>query len=251
MINIVIPMAGRGSRLAAARHDKPKPLIEVIPGKSMIEFEIDYLSLPDDHQFIFICLSEHVRDCDLEHVFRSKTKKHRIVMTDTVTSGPASSVMLAEPWIDNQDELLVAYCDDYLDLDIDHYLLYGRQEKVDGMIVTYPSANPMSSYAVLGEDGRVLRVAEKEIISPLATAGLYYFRKGQEFVRSAKQMMRENQTTHGEFFVSPVYNQLIRLGKTVFSYSIRTDQNMGVGNPDQLAKFRHWASQHQVQPYSS
>ena len=243
MMNIVIPMAGRGSRLTMERYGKPKPLIEVMPGKSMIELVIDYLSLPDEHQFIFICLSEHVRDFDLERFFGSKTKKHRIVRTNMITSGPASSVMLAKPWIDNQDELLVAYCDDYLELDMSRYLFYSRAGKADGMIVTYPSTDPMCSYAVLSGEGKVLRIAEKEIISPLATAGLYYFKEGREFVCAAEQMMRENQTAHGEFFVSPVYNQLIRSGKTVLSYAIRADQNMGIGSPVELLKFKHRMSQ--------
>src|SRR5215216_5252933 len=111
MINIVVPMAGRGSRFAGMENDVPKPLIQVVPGKAMIEYVIDYLTFAEPHRFIFVCLATHERFCGFKEFFHGKTSSHEIVLASEITAGPAASVLLAEPFIDNENELIVAYCD--------------------------------------------------------------------------------------------------------------------------------------------
>src|SRR6266542_2954122 len=109
MINIGVPMAGRGSRFAGIEDDAPKPLIQVVPGKAMIEYVIDYLTLPEPHRFIFICLAAHERLHNFKKFFQAKTRGHQIVLAREITAGPAASALLAAPFVDNENELLVAY----------------------------------------------------------------------------------------------------------------------------------------------
>src|SRR5262245_31474000 len=111
MLNIVIPMAGRGSRFWGTEDNVPKPMIQVVPGKAMIEYVIEYLTPPEEHCFIFVCLTAQGRQYNFVELFRRSTRNFQTVWTDEVTVGPAASALLAGPLIDNEDELLVAYCD--------------------------------------------------------------------------------------------------------------------------------------------
>ena len=247
MINIVVPMAGRGSRFAGTEYGIPKPLIQVLPGKPMIDYVIDYLTLPEPHRFIFICFSEHDRVYNLKSFFRGKTSGHEIIVSERLTAGPAASAFLAKRFIENDEELLVAYCDMFLTIDMVHFLEWNRRCGADGGVIAYPSTNPMDSYAEIDAKGRVVQTAEKTLISDTATAGLYYFRRGRDFVSAARAMLANRQDRHVELFVNPCFNELIRRGKIVLAYSIRHDEKIEMGTPDDLRRSRLWLGQPAVQ----
>jgi NDP-sugar pyrophosphorylase family protein len=240
MINIVVPMAGRGSRFAGTEDDAPKPLIQVVPGKRMIEYVIDYLTLREPHRFIFVCLAAHERLCRFMEYSQGKSRDHHVVLTREMTAGPAASALLAAPFIENDDELLVAYCDMFLTIDMAGFLQWNRRNDSDGGVVTYPSTNPMFSYAEIDARGFVTRTAEKVVISDTATAGLYYFREGRDFVASARSMLASRRTGTAEVFVSECYNELIRQGKTVLAYQIGCHEKIEMGTPDDLRMAREW-----------
>jgi NDP-sugar pyrophosphorylase family protein len=238
MINIVVPMAGRGSRFAGTEDETPKPLIQVVPGKRMIEYVIDYLTLREPHRFTFVCLAAHDRLGDFQAVLTGKTRDHRIVVVREITAGPAASALSAASFIDNDDELLVAYCDMFLTIDMAEFLRWNRRNNSDGGVITYPSMDPMSSYAEIDAGGLVKRTAEKVIISDTATAGLYYFRQGRDFVASARQMLARWHAGSAEVFVSTLYNELIRQGKTVLAYRIAAREKIEMGTPHDLRMTR-------------
>lgn len=240
MINIVIPMAGRGSRFAGTENDVPKPLIEVVPGKAMVDLVIDYLRLPEQHRFIFVCLAAHDRVYNFKEFFRDKTSDHEIVLADEITAGPAVSALLAEAFIDNEDELLVAYCDMFLTIDMTYFLEWNRRNGSDGGVVTYPSTEARDSYAQVDASGRVARTAEKVVISGTATAGLYYFRRGRDFISSAHTMLAARTDGNPELFVNPCYNELIHQGQTVLAYPINRDERIEMGTPEDLRRTRSW-----------
>jgi NDP-sugar pyrophosphorylase family protein len=251
VINIVIPMAGRGSRFGGTECAVPKPLIQVLPGKRMIDYVIDYLTLPEPHRFIFICRGEHDRAYNLKNFFRGKTSGHEIIFTERLTAGPAASALLAERFIENDEELLVAYCDMFLTIDVVRFLEWSRARGADGSVISYPSANPMDSYAKIDAKDRVAETAEKVLISDTATAGLYYFRRGEDFVSAARTMLANRHGQSVELFVNPCFNELIRHGKTVFAYSIRRDEKIEMGTPDDLRQARLWLGQPVVQSIAS
>jgi NDP-sugar pyrophosphorylase family protein len=240
MINIVVPMAGRGSRFAGTENDVPKPLIQVVPGKVMIEYVIDYLTFAEQHRFIFVCLATHERVRGFKEFFHGRTPRHEIVLASEITAGPAASALLAESFIDDENELIVAYCDMFLTIDMAHFLEWNRRSCSDGGVVTYPSTNPMDSYGQIDSTGCVVRTAEKAIISDTATAGLYYFRRGRDFVSSARRMLSSRHNGIAEVFVSPCYNELIRQGKTVRAYPIGRHEKIEMGTPDDLRMARSW-----------
>jgi NDP-sugar pyrophosphorylase family protein len=247
MINIVIPMAGRGSRFDGSVHTVPKPFIEVFPGVRMVELVMHYTEPSSLHRFIFICREEHAKAFHLKALFLSH-KNSVVVTTDTITEGPACSVLLAEKYFDSEDELLIAYCDDYLNINIDNFLQINRMRNSDGGMLLYPSQNPRDSYAVTDASGRVLETAEKKIISPFGTAGLYYFKHGNEFARYAKQMIAKDRRSDGEFYVCPVFNELIEAGKLVTAQKISSNFNLAMGTPTELDVFIRLAPTSPVHP---
>ena len=240
-------MAGRGSRFAGTEYGVPKPLIEVRPGKRMVDYVIDYLTLPQPHRFIFVCLGDHDRAYNLKKFFRGKTSDHEIIVTERLTAGPAASALLAEHFIENDEELLVAYCDMFLTIDMVRFLEWSRRRGADGGVIAYPSTNPMDSYAKIDTNGRVAETAEKVLISDTATAGLYYFRRGRDFVSAARKLLANRRDQSVELFVNPCFNELIRHGKTVLAYPIRHDEKIEMGTPDDLRRSCLWLGQPAVQ----
>ncbi len=113
MLNIVIPMAGRGHRFVDAGYALPKPLIP-IHGAPMIRLVIANLAPKSPHRFHFLVLREHVERYDLGARLREWAPGAEIVVVDRVTDGAACTVLLAREFIDNDAPLMIANCDQYI-----------------------------------------------------------------------------------------------------------------------------------------
>ena len=236
MINIVIPMAGRGSRFANAGYKMPKPLIDV-NGRPMIDYVIKNIAPKEDHRFIFLCLQQHLNKYDLEKHLKEESPGCEIVAVDHVTDGAACTVLLAERYIDNSDALMIANSDQYVDININEYLSKGKNR--DGLIMTMFADDPKWSFIKFDKSDFVTMVREKEVISNEATVGIYNFAHGKEFVKYAHKMIKDNLRVNGEFYVAPVYNTMIADGKKIVYYNVGTvDAGMyGLGIPADLDRF--------------
>lgn len=237
MLNIVIPMAGRGSRFANAGYKLPKPLVP-IHKKSLIECVTENIRPRCEHQFIYICLKEHIREYNLENRLEHIAPGCRIVEVDRVTEGAACTVLLAQKYIDNEDMMMIANSDQYVEVDIDKYI-EAIQEN-DGLIMTMKADHPKWSYIKYDENGKVTLVREKEVISDMATVGIYNYRRGADFVKYAQQMIDKNIRVNNEFYVAPVYNEMIEAGMSITYFSIGSveDGMYGLGTPEDLEIFR-------------
>lgn len=233
MINIIVPMAGKGSRFAEAGYMMPKPLID-IHGHYMIEYVIHNLTPSQEHKFIFICQTEHLDKYNLEDTLKKCSPDCEVVGIDYITEGAACTVLLAEKFIDNQDSIMIANSDQYVDININEYLNAFKNK--DGLIMTMPANDPKWSYIQYNERGLVTMVREKEVISDEATVGIYNFKQGSDFVEAAYLMIEKNIRVNNEFYVAPVYNELILQGKKVGFYNIG-DKMYGLGVPDDLQRF--------------
>jgi len=232
-INIVIPMAGNGTRFAQEGYILPKPLIDV-QGVPMIQRVVENLNI--DGQYIFIVRQEHLDKHDLKELLNRIAPGCIIVPTDGVTEGATCSVLLASHHIDNDTNLLIANSDQFLEWDSCAFLY--ESMNVDGCISTFDQTDPNDkkwSYAELDEIGFVKRVAEKEVISTHANTGVYFWSKGSDFVKYSKQMIEKDIRTNGEFYIAPVYNEAIADGKRI---KIQNCKKMwGLGVPADLLKF--------------
>lgn len=237
MINILVLMAGLGSRFAVTGVLVPKPLIEVMPGEVMGRYVVDWLRPSEPHRFTFVCLADHVRRFDFSPVFDGVDRAH-VVVAPELTGGPAATALLAAEHVSNDDELVVAYCDGFLASSIDAFLAHNRRAGAAGGVFTYPSTSEGESYAEVDALGRVLRTAEKQVISPHATAGTYYFRTGREFVAATSRMLTAQAGWGVEQFICPVMNEIIADGGLVTSYPIARHERMEMGTPEDIANVR-------------
>ena len=238
MLNIVIPMAGAGSRFAAAGFVDPKPLIAV-RGVEMIRVVIDNLAPSSDHRFIFICQREHVAAYGLEGKLGAWAPGSVVLTVDGLTAGAAATVLVASELIDTDDQLMIANSDQYVTVDIDDYLAAITRDDLDGLIMTMTADDPKWSFVGLGDDGLVTRVVEKEVISNEATVGIYNFRRGSDFVRAARAMIERDERSKGEFYVAPAYNDLIAEGARIGIDNVGSEAEgmYGLGIPADLELF--------------
>ena len=230
MVNILIPMAGKGQRFVAAGYSTPKPLIDVC-GVPMIKRVIDSLKAPAyDIRFIFVALQEHL-DSGLE----TYLKKHgTTVPLNCTTEGAVCTALLAMKHINDDDELVIANCDQYLEWNFGEFIDTAR--KYDGCLAVFNSTNPHHSYALVKKN-KVVQVAEKVVISDKACAGIYYFKKGNVFVEGAVQMIAKNIRTNNEFYIAPIYNELISDKKEINVFEIDVNKKHMLGTPEELKIF--------------
>lgn len=246
MLNIVIPMAGRGSRFADAGYNLPKPLIDVA-GKPMIQVVIENLTPETDHRFIFICQNEHINKYNLSSKLHSYTKNCEIIGIDGITEGQVCTVLKAKDLINDEEPVMTANSDQWIDFDINKYLSEMKVRNLDGMIMTMKADDPKWSYAKSDTNGFVIETAEKKVISEDATVGIFNFAHGYDLVKAAEKMISGNIRVNGEFYTCPVYNYLIAEGKKIGTYSIgkEYDGMYGLGTPHDLK----WFLQHPVKNF--
>lgn len=232
-------MAGRGSRFQKEGYTLPKPLIPVL-GKPMIQVVINNLRPKVAHRFIFICLQEHLEKYQVAEKLKAWAGAGtEIVTVDQVTEGAACTVLLAKEFINNDEPLMIANSDQWIDTDINDYLETMNRENADGLIMTMWANDPKWSFVRFNEKHEIIEVVEKEVVSNEATVGIYNYKHGKDFVRAAKQMIAKNYRVNGEFYVAPVYNELIREGKKIIIYNIgkEADGMYGLGIPSDLKLF--------------
>lgn len=239
LINIVIPMAGRGSRFDGTAELAPKPLIEVQPGRRMIEYVVEYLRLGEPHRFIFVCLTEHAHEHHLTGLFDRLAPGHRLALTDKVTRGPAATALLARPLLEPDNELLIAYCDSFYTMGIGAFLARLRKSSADAGVLVYPSVDPADAHGVVDPSGRVLEIVEKQVISPEAIGGLFYFRRASDFLARTEAAIAA-APDGAEVFVSTVCHGLIAAGGQVLGQRIERHQRIEMGTPADLALSRLW-----------
>lgn len=236
MLTIVVPMGGEGRAFLERGYSFPKPLIE-IDGRPMIEYIVRNLSPAEPHEFVFVCREDHLKKYALGEVLRLVAPGCHIVSMPQPTAGALFSVLLAMDYLSPHHELLVANADQFIDRPIDEFLFCARGPGTDGCILTFPNTHPKWSYARI-EGGQVVAVAEKRPISKSATAGLYYFRETQTFIDAAERMISKNAALGGEFFVCPVYNELILAGSRITAFPVGRSEMHSLGTPEDVEQFR-------------
>lgn len=238
MLQIIVPMAGAGSRFAVAGYRDPKPLISV-HGVPMIKVVIDNLTPVREHKFIFICQAAHVEQYGLRDKLSIWAPGCEIVQLNGVTEGAASTVHAAKALIDNECPVMIANSDQYVDLDINEYLNAMDTADADGIIMTMKADDPKWSFVGFNEMGTINRVVEKEVISDEATVGIYNFRSGRQLIESIEQMFEKNLRVNGEFYVAPAYNEMISQGARIIHYTVGSEGRgmYGLGIPADLDYF--------------
>lgn len=233
-MNVLIPMAGAGKRFEEMGYSFPKPLIDV-DGKPMIQVVVDSLNI--DAKYIYVVQKEHYKKYNLKHLLNLISPNCEIVQIDEMTEGAACTTLLAEEYINNDEPLLLANSDQYLDWNSNEFMYSMIADDIDGGILTFTATHPKWSFAKLDDSGFVERVAEKDPISNVATVGVYFWTRGSDYVKYCKQMIEKDIRTNNEFYVCPVYNEAIQDGKKIKTFHINKEQMWGMGTPEDLKRF--------------
>ena len=231
-LNIIIPMAGAGSRFAAAGYTFPKPLIDV-NNKPMIHHVVDNIGI--EANYIYVVQKAHREYFNLDTLLNLITPDCKIVEVDGLTEGSAVTSLMAKEHIDNDNPLFFANSDQHVVWDPMDFMYEMQETKSDGGIVTFKATHPKWSFAKADENNFVTEVAEKNPISDNATVGFYYWKHGSDYVKYAEQMIEKNIRTNNEFYVCPVFNEAIGDNKKIKMY--QADEMWGLGTPEDLQHF--------------
>lgn len=243
MINIVIPMAGEGSRFVKEGFQKPKPFIDVA-GKPMICRVMENINIPNA-KFYLIARQSHLdREPEIVETIKNSYDV-TFIGIDKLTEGTACTVLFAKKYIDNDTPLLIANSDQIVDCELSNLVNNCLDSKFDGSILTFDekTRNKKWSFAKLDDNGFVIEVKEKEPISDFATVGIYFYSKGKYFVDSAIEMIINNDRVNNEFYTCPVYNYLIKDNKKIITMNIGVNEMHGLGTPEDLSttiKIKGW-----------
>ena len=228
--NILIPMAGLGSRFSEAGFTFPKPLIEV-HGQPMISTVIESLNLQG--RYIFLVQKSHYEKYHLDNLLNLIAPGSKIIQIDGITEGAACTALKAKELINNNKPLIIA--------NSDQFIKWNSLETIsdfndyDGGILTFKSIHPKHSFVKLNSKGLVQEVAEKKPISSDATVGIYHWKRGEDFVKYAEKMIEKNIRTNNEFYICPVYNEAIEDGLKIKTSLV--DEMWGMGTPEELTIF--------------
>ena len=228
-LNILIPMAGAGSRFEQAGYTFPKPLIEV-NDKPMIQVVVENLNI--DANYIYVVQKSHREKYNLDTMLNLITPGCKIVEVDVLTEGAACTALLSKEYIDNDSPLFFANSDQFVEWDSNEFMYKMQESNCDGGIVTFKATHPKWSFAKIDDNGFVTEVAEKNPISDNATVGYYYWKHGSDFVKYAEQMVERNIRVNNEFYVCPVFNQAIEDCKKIRIFE--SSKMWGLGTPEDL-----------------
>jgi HAD superfamily hydrolase (TIGR01509 family) len=231
-LNILIPMAGAGSRFETAGYSFPKPLIEV-RDKPMIQVVVDNLCL--DGRYTFIVQKKHREKYNLDTLLNLISNKCNIIDVDGVTEGAACTTLLAKEYINNENPLIIANSDQFVEWNASEFMYKMQEQDADAGILCFNSTHPKWSFAKIDSKGFVTEVAEKNPISDIATTGIYYWKRGSDYVAYAEKMIRENKRYNNEFYVCPVFNEAIADGKNIRIFM--AEKMWGLGTPEDLETF--------------
>jgi len=238
---IVMPMAGHGKRFKDAGISKPKFMIEV-ENKTLFEWSLDSLPLEISRKIIFICLEEHEKEFNVSKFIKNIMKdrypkvNYELVYIEKTTRGQVETVLHAKQLIDSENTLIIYNIDThFISTRLKSKILTLKNQNIDGVLGCFTSDDENLSFVELNEKGFVKRVREKEKISSLASTGLYVFSNGKQFIETAETMIKNDILIKDEFFVSEIYNILLKSGKK-FVIDI-AEEFVPFGTPEDIKRF--------------
>lgn len=233
-INIVIPSAGLGKRFNT---NIPKLLLDV-NGKPMLVRVLENFYQHKSVKFTICILKEHEETYQIIDTIKKYTDiPVEYLKIDILQDGPAKTCYLTRDLINPEEQLIIVNCDQIIfDLDINKFTNFAKKRLVDGLVGTFFSNSPKNSYVKLNDNGEVVQIKEKEVLSNYATNGLHYWSKSKYFYKSCETMFKHNDRVLNEFYVAPSYNYMIEKDMKVLHYFF--NEHFPIGTPSDLEKFK-------------
>ncbi len=228
-------MAGKGMRFIEGGYYVPKPFIDV-NGKMMIEAAVSSLNIEAEYIFIIYEydreLLEIMRNC-----LGSLTSLNNVIEIDYLTQGPACSALLAKHLVNDDSPLIITNCDQIMNWNSKLFLEHCEKTDADATVVTYYADTEKNSYIKLNEFGYGIQVIEKSVISNNSLNGIHFWKKGSDFVKYANKMIKNKNSTNGEFYISTIFQEMINDNKKVDNFHIENNEHNAIGTPEDLEKY--------------
>lgn len=236
MVNILIPLAGTSQFFNGAEYPYPKPLIE-INDKTMIAHVIDnFDSLKEEKIFIFIVNSEDCKKFHLDNVLNLLTNNNcKIIQINNETKGAACSAMMAIDFINNKKPLIITNADQIFDDNLGD--IVEGFKGLDGAVISFDSIHPRWSYARVDEEENIIETAEKRPLSKHAIAGFFYFKHGEDFVKSAMSMIKKDAGLNGLYYISPTLNEMVLRNKKLGISKVKNQRYHTLYTPQKIQEY--------------
>lgn len=235
-MNILFLLAGDSRPFEEHGYQYPKYLIE-IEGKPLIQHVIEHVNISRDYRHIFVIRKEEAVRFHFESVLKLLSPGADVIISEGPTHGAACTALLAVELIDSDESLLIVNGDQVVEVSLDEALSSFEEKSLDGGIVVFDSVHPRWSYVRLDDDDMVIEAAEKRPISRNATAGMYYFARGRDFVSAAKGMIRKDAHVADAFYVCPSYNEMLLSQKHIGVYRIPRGNYHSLTSPQGVQEY--------------
>lgn len=238
-MNILVPIAGRDKYFPEGEYIFPKPLID-IAGSPLIEHTLKRLmSAGADARFTFVLQNEDCRLFSLDNVLKVITQGRgmAVVRLKAPTQGAVCSCLMAIDHIDPDEELVISNSDQVILPNLEEIVADFRARRLDGAVITFDSTHPRFSYIRIDENARIIETEEKQVISRLGIAGFYYFRRGSDFIESAKRVLLNDNPYQGSFFISQALNEMILAGKNLGHHQIPPSAYHPLYSPQKIVEY--------------
>jgi CTP:molybdopterin cytidylyltransferase MocA len=223
-MKLLVLMAGDSALFEVGGHRYPKNLVE-IDGEPLVQRVVDGLRTAIDHasSSIFMIRDEEQRRHHTGDVIRLLVPEAEVITVPKLESGAACTALHAVGQIEADEPLLIFNGDQVLQADLPAIVAEFEEAGLDAGTVTFDAVHPRWSYVRPGPDGLIVEAAEKRPISRMATAGVYWFRRGGDFLEGAMAMIRKGASVEGSFYICPVFNELILGGRRIGAHHIERD----------------------------
>ncbi|MDI1233934.1 MAG: NTP transferase domain-containing protein [bacterium] len=249
-MKIIIPMTGQGSRFVKAGFSTYKALIEM-HGQKIIQYVADLF--PGEADFIFICRNDMLENSELKSTLLTIKPSAQVIGIDAHKLGPVYTVAQVYDYINDDEPVICNYCDFFMLWDYPHFLKTIKEQPSAGAIPCYTGfhphlLHPHNLYAGCQVNDKMQLTEIKEKFSfevdkskGYHSAGTYYFEKGQHVKKYFTQLMDENITLNGEYYISLVYNLMVRDGLPVLVY-YKVPHFCQWGTPEDMMEYNNWST---------
>ena len=234
-MNIVL-LAGGKSRFKVEGDEQYPICLTEIDGEPLINHILSSTSTIDNANLICIIRRSFVDKYHLDNALKQTIKDTKIIVLDSDTMGAACSALMAVDYIDNDEELLLMSADEYVSIELGDIISSFKEHNGDAGTVIFESVHPRYSFVKIDEKNEVLEAAEKNPISNNATAGIYWFKHGHNFIEGAMNSIRKDSSVMDNFYICPVFNELILKQMKVIAHKIDKSLYHPIKSKRQLEK---------------
>lgn len=216
-MKILIPLGGKNTFTNDTEYIKS---LYEINRKTIFQYVYEFLNQIPNAEFIFVIKKSDVKTFHLDQMIKLLIPNAQVIVADGETKGAACTCLLAVDYIDEDEPIIISNCDQLFNENPAIIIKDFEKRNLDGGVVTFEDIHPRWSYVKIDSNNYVIEAAEKRPISKHATAGMYYYRKGSDFINSIEKMIMKNVNVNGNFYVCPSFNEMILEQKKIGIYEI-------------------------------